>query len=351
MAGYNLSNKNTYRLMQGRLGIYDKKPYDPSKNNVEGVDSQSTIMRFNGGNKQQERMVLSKRRSLDRVVWNSYQAAEVVRNDAEYKKPIRALINPDKLRQDYDDKIISVGYEYGFKTGTVFEWLGTNTYWIVYLQDLTELAYFRGNIRRCNYEIAWEDEDGYHSTYAAIRGPSETKIDSSYKHGVNIDSPNYSLNILIPNSEEALKHFHRYTKFYLKNDTQNICWRVEATNWISMPGVLEINAVEFYANKIEDDIENGIVGGLIVKPSNPNTEEIEETIIGETFIEIKTEYEYEFNGGLQSEWYVDKKYPVALLVDNYEPRKVKLKWLSTYSGQFELMYGDYKKTIIVQSLF
>ena len=26
-----------------------------------------------------------------------------------------------------------------------------------------------------------------------------------------------------------------------------------------MPGVLEINATEYYSNKVEDDIENGIV--------------------------------------------------------------------------------------------
>jgi hypothetical protein len=28
--------------------------------------------------------------------------------------PVRALINPNKLKQDYDDKIISIGFEHGF---------------------------------------------------------------------------------------------------------------------------------------------------------------------------------------------------------------------------------------------
>jgi hypothetical protein len=78
-------------------------------------------------------MIKDKRRSLDHAVWYSYQAAEVVKTDAEDRKPVRALINPNKLKPDYDDKIISVGYEYNFTTGTVFEWLGTNTYWLVYL--------------------------------------------------------------------------------------------------------------------------------------------------------------------------------------------------------------------------
>jgi hypothetical protein len=75
------------------------------------------------------------------------------------------------------------------------------------LQDLTELAYFRGDIRKCNYEIAWEDEDGKHSAYAAIRGPVETKINFIQKHGVSIDTPNHSLNILMPKSESAVKYF------------------------------------------------------------------------------------------------------------------------------------------------
>jgi hypothetical protein len=78
-------------------------------------------------------MIRDKRRSLDSAVWSSYQAAEVVKTDAEDRKPVRALINPNKLKQDYDDKIISIGYEYNFAPGTVFEWLGTNTHWLIYL--------------------------------------------------------------------------------------------------------------------------------------------------------------------------------------------------------------------------
>jgi len=118
---------------------------------ITGIWEQATRFRQAGGNRQQERMIKDKRRSLDHAVWNSYQAAEVVRVDAENRKPVRALINPNKLKQDYDDKIISVGFEYNFKCGDVFEWLGTKTHWLVYLQDLTELAYFRGDIRKCSY--------------------------------------------------------------------------------------------------------------------------------------------------------------------------------------------------------
>ena len=348
-SGYDLSSNIPYRLMKGRLGVYDKRPFDPTTNSLAGIAEQSTRLRQAGGNRQQERMIKDKRRSLDNAVWNSYQAAEIIANHAEDRKPVRALINPNKLKQDYDDKIISVGFEYNITPGTVFEWLGTKTYWLVYLQDLTELAYFRGDIRKCSYEIAWEDEDGVHKTYAAVRGPVETKINFIQKHGISVDTPNHSLSILLPKNEENLKYFKRYQKFYLQGD--DMCWRVEAIDWISTPGILEVIAVEYYANTTEDDIDNGLVGGNVTLLNNPNTDVEESTIIGETFIKVKKTYQYQFNGRDARLWNVDSKYPVKLVYDKTDPRKVSITWESSYSGQFDLYYGEYKKTIIVESLF
>jgi hypothetical protein len=83
------------------LGVYDKRPFNPDTNSVDGVEDQSMRLRQAGGNRQQERMIKGKRRSLDRAVWSSYQAAEVIKIDAEDRKPVRALINPNKLKQDY----------------------------------------------------------------------------------------------------------------------------------------------------------------------------------------------------------------------------------------------------------
>jgi hypothetical protein len=48
-----------------------------------------------------------------------------------------------------------------------------------------------------------------------VRGPVETKIDYIQKHGISVDSPNHSLNILMPKTEAALRYFKRYGKFYL----------------------------------------------------------------------------------------------------------------------------------------
>ena len=348
--GFDLSNKLSFRLMQGRLGVYDRyQEKQVLDTDIQGVNNQFVRLNHQGGNLQQNRMIKDKRRSLDRALVYSYQGADVRKIDSTSDDYVRALINPNKLKQDYDDKIISVGYEHHFECGDIFEWKGTETYWLIYLQDLTELAYFRGDIRKCSHQINWEDENGKHSTYAAIRGPVETKINYIQKHGISMDTPNYSLNILLPKTADTLSYFQRYNKFYLADDELKVCWRIEAIDWLSMPGVLEINAVEYYANEFEDNLEDGTVGTLKTEPINPNNNFIEDTIIGETFIKPKKEYEYEYIGNLVGKWSVKENYPIKLIQDG---KKVKLRWLNTYSGQFDLIYADcFKKTIVVQSLF
>ena len=348
--GFDLSNKLSFRLMQGRLGVYDRyQEKQVLDTDIQGVNNQFVRLNHQGGNLQQNRMIRDKRRSLDRALVYSYQGADVRKIDSTSDDYVRALINPNKLKQDYDDKIISVGYEHHFECGDIFEWKGTETYWLIYLQDLTELAYFRGDIRKCSHQINWEDENGKHSTYAAIRGPVETKINYIQKHGISVDTPNYSLNILLPKTADTLSYFQRYNKFYLADDELKVCWRIEAIDWLSMPGILEINAVEYYANEFEDNLENGTVGTLKTEPINPNNSFIEDTITGETFIKPKKEYEYEYIGNLVGKWSIKENYPIKLVQDG---KKVKLRWLNTYSGQFDLIYADcFKKTIVVQSLF
>ena len=149
----------------------------------------------------------------------------------------------------------------------------------------------------------------------------------------------------MPQTEYALAYFKRYAKFYLQNHTT--CWRVEAVDEFSTPGILEINAVEYYSNETTDDITNGIVDGLIEPIEVPKSNNIS----GETFIKVKKMYDYTFNGTAAADWFVDKKYPVKLIFDNNDPRKVTVQWDSTFSGQFDLCYGNYKKTIVVESLF
>lgn len=308
-------------------------------------------LRSQGGGCQQERMIHDKQWSLKKALKYSYQAAKVKMLGQEQIVP--ALINPDKLKQDYDDKIISVEYEHGFHTGDIFEWMNTGTKWLIYLQDLTELAYFRGNVRKCSYEVTWKDDEGeIQSTYLAVRGPVETSINSLQKNGTSLDVPNHSLNILMPKNKHTLKYFKRYSKFYLNGISEGdspVCWRVTATDSISMPGILEITASEYYSNEIEDDIEQGIVGGLVAKPIEP--ENNSNLIKGETFIKPKITYEYRYEGKEEDVWQCDSKLPVEIIKNEDDGKSIKIKWTSGHSGEFVIKYGSCEKTIVVESLF
>ena len=319
-----------------------------------GINLMANRLNLRGGQPQQNRMIKDKRWTLDHATKYSYQAAKIRHTDSEDKEEAPSLINPDKTKQDYDDKVVSVGYEYDYKPGDVFDWMNTGSKWIIYLQDLTELAYFRGEIRRCNYTVSWLDEEGKKYTqYLAVRGPVETKINYIQKSGISVDEPNHSLNILMTKTPEALKYFRRYAKFYLKGieeSDKNICWRVEANDSISMPGILQVVAVEYFANETKDDIDNYLVDGLVVEPVDPNDEGGTGNLIqGDVFIRPKIEYKYYYRGWETAEWSIEGNPPVEIVYQ--KGKRITLKWTSNYHGQFVLKYGDSRKTIVAESLF
>ncbi len=326
-------------------------------------------LEWQGGIHQEDRMIKDKWRTLQRALLYSYQACSVqivqphnfvldmndpIDPEMSIFQEVRALINPDKVKQDYDDKIISIDYVHGYKPGDVFEWKKTDTYWIIYTQEITEDAYFRGEIRRCKYKIKFKDEEGeWCATWAAIRGPVETQINSIQKNQERIDVPNLSLNILMPYNEKILHAFDRYSEFLFAGR----CWKVQAPDSISMVvkkdnqnyGVIEINAEEDYINRDTDDIDNEMKNGLVIEPIDPSPNS---GIIGETFIKPKISEIYAVEQ-LDGTWSVDSKIPVTICpIDN---KTVKVTWNKTTHGQFVLTWSNgvntLEKTIVVESLY
>lgn len=331
------------KLMLARMGLY--------RSGMTDTQEMPEILGHQGGFPQQDRMIKDKLRSMQRALKYSYQGAVIHPVDfgttkLSKKRPFRALMNPNKLKQDYDDKIVSVEFKHGLRPGSVFQWCNTGTYWLIYLHELTELAYFRGDVRKCNYTIDWLDEDGNRqSVYAAVRGPVETKINFIQKAGDSVDRPNLSLNILIPQTEASLAFFKRYAKFYLQ-ERQETCWRIEAVDSFSMPGVIEFSAVEYYINEFKDD--DGIANILDMKPIPEDAETSE--IIGDIFIKPKTTYIYECHGEDSGSWFIEGN-NVPVKIKPNEDGFCEVRWEQTYSGQFVLHCGDYSKTIVVESLF
>lgn len=83
--------------------------------------SMADRLNYQGGTRQVDRMIADKRRSMDKATMYSYQGARIQRLDIADKEAAPALINADKTKQDYDDKTVSVGWEFGYKPGDVFQ--------------------------------------------------------------------------------------------------------------------------------------------------------------------------------------------------------------------------------------
>lgn len=295
--------------------------------------------------RQIERMVRDKLKSLHRSLLYSYQSAWIQKVGSEEKN--RALINPDKIKFDYDEKIVSIDPKWEYKPGDVFEWKNTGTYWLILKQELTEIAYFRGNCRRCQAVEVLNKETGETETYwMAIRGPVETKINTIQKSGIVADVPNLTINAYVTKNDKTVKYFDRYQRFAFAGRY----WKVTAPDSISTPGILEFTAEEDYDCKHDDLIVE------IVDP-NPPVEEFVNNIIGETFIyplsSIIYSTTYPING---AEWSVkltneNKDVDDVLEYEILDDGNIKITWTAMVSGSFEIHYGDLTRTIIVQSLF
>lgn len=218
---------------------------------------------------QDDRNVNSKLRSMHAALENSYQA-EWIHLDKNGKK-CRCLINPDKLKDDYDKKEISIDFDYGLKEGDTFLWDRTNSHWLVYLQQYSEEAYFRAEIERCDYQL---DVDGT-NYWVYVRGPVETAIDWRQKHNLTYNDLNYTLVMNITKNEETLAFFDRLNIVHFNGHR----WQVAATDKYSQPGLIQVYLNEYYDNELEDNMrqpeivdppvdnyEPFIYGKQVVKP-------------------------------------------------------------------------------------
>lgn len=211
------------------------------------------------------RMENDKLKTLKKAILYSYQSATITlldRKSFKFNKTFKCLINPDKLKNDYDNKILAIPYESyqvgeeqtsntlegevptEIQAGDVFYWKETDSYWIVYLQYKEETAYFRGEIRRCDKEVEINKK-----TYKIFfRGPVETAINWNLKKSITYNELNYSGVIYITKDENTLDYFHRFSK--IKIDQKP--WLTKVANTSSGAGVIELQIKEDYSNELED---------------------------------------------------------------------------------------------------
>ena len=267
------------------------------------------------GENRDERLNAGKLKSLQAALKDSYQAEWITLRD----NPYRCLINQRKLTEDYDEKVISIEFNAGMKEGDTFYWDRTKSFWLVYLQQFTEEAYFRANIRRCDYEVEVNDE--YYPVY--VRGPVQEGEEWNKKHNLVWNSLNYTLLMYIPKNEETNEFFKREQK--LKFEGNN--WKVVAVDRYSQRGILEVYLQEDFNNPMEEEMipievepvysrRPYIDGPQIVKPYDSSLV-------------------YEIKNSSSGTFVVNSKKVKIISADSSQ---LVLEILSGKSGEFEIRY-------------
>jgi hypothetical protein len=229
---------------------------------MSGRENLIKRIQVRGGN-QEGRMIADKLKSLKKALLYSYQAATITLADG---RKFRALINPDRLKADYDHKILSIPFEdiclneeervgttteglqeIGIKSGDVFYWDDKKSYWLVYMQHYEEDAYFRGEIRLCE-ETVTINEVTYH---IYIRGPVETTIPWNQRKDKNWNDMNYTSECFITKDENTLNYIHRFAKLMI-NDKK---WEVQTTDPYSGEGIIQFTLKEWFNNSIEEAVK------------------------------------------------------------------------------------------------
>lgn len=206
-------------------------------------------------------MQQAKLKSLKKALIYSYQAATAILED---NREFRCLINPDKLTNDLDNKIISIPFkdiclnadrvgattegeqEIGLKVGDVFEWKETKTKWIVLLQRLEEDAYFRADIRKCK-----EVEANGRKLWGWLSGPTEKTLNWKKSNDIYFNDLNYTATLYVGKTQENLDFFKRFSVIKINGDP----YEVQATDAITVDGIIEVYLKEDFKHTIQEEAE------------------------------------------------------------------------------------------------
>jgi hypothetical protein len=272
------------------------------------------------GGDQLSRINKQKLQSFRAALKNDYNS-RLIKTDRHASVPCIIKNNAYGLKADYDKKYISVEFSAGLEAGDVFQCLDDNSRWMIYLPILTETAYLRSEIIRCDHSLNINGKE----YFVYFQGPVETDIRWFIKNGINANELNKSGTVYIKKDDNTLSFFHRFTKIKINGHM----WEVQVTDPISVPGILELELQEYYDNK-EADLPQ-------VKPSDKN-----QLIKGEKIVKQNTSVGYMVDDSIynpSTSWTIagNDRVKIEEVLNNGQICKVKVN--EGAIGKFILSYG------------
>ena len=297
----------------------------------------------------QKRMDKDKESTLKAALLSSYQSEVVELSNGSL---FRALINPDKLTEDVDSKILSIPYkdvclnysarqdkytiikerieDINIKEGDVITWMRTNTHWLVYLQYIEESAYFRSQILKCTHNFLINDN--YYHIHFRTKTPKD--IQWSQTQGIYWNELNCSALFYITNNQETREFFKRFVKIKINDNT----WEVQSATPANNGGVLLVLLKEYFNNSIEDAVaEIPPVFEEIIDMTIPR-------ILGETTISPYDIKEYEIINIDGGEWLISNN---KAIIKEVKTSSVIIEVITGRSNNFNLIYKTNDKEIVL----
>lgn len=280
------------------------------------------------GGDQLSRINKQKLQSFRAALKNDYNS-RLIKTDKHASVPCIIKNNAYGLKADYDKKYISVEFSAGLEAGDVFQCLDDNSRWMIYLPILTETAYLRSEIIRCDHSLNINGKE----YFVYFQGPVETDIRWFIKNGINANELNKSGTVYIKKDDNTLSFFHRFTKIKINGHM----WEVQVTDPISVPGILELELQEYYDNK-EADLPQ-------VKPSDKN-----QLIKGEKIVKQNTSIGYIVDDSIynpSTSWTIagNDRVKIEEVLNNGQICKVKVN--EGAIGKFTLSYGTNNMEITI----
>lgn len=282
------------------------------------------------GGDQLSRINKQKLQSFRAALKNDYNS-RLIKTDKHASVPCIIKNNAYGLKADYDKKYISVEFSAGLEAGDVFQCLDDNSRWMIYLPILTETAYLRSEIIRCDHSLNINGKE----YFVYFQGPVETDIRWFIKNGINANELNKSGTVYIKKDDNTLSFFHRFTKIKINGHM----WEVQVTDPISVPGILELELQEYYDNK-EADLPQ-------VKPSDKN-----QLVKGEKIVKQNTSIGYMVDDSIynpSTSWTIagNDRVKIEEVLNNGQICKVKVN--EGAIGKFTLSYGTNSMEITIDT--
>ena len=294
----------------------------------------------------------------------------------------RCLINHDKLKVDYEDKIISIPFQekqFGqennkeakvlqtnFHNGTVFKWIHGNkeewipdTYWIVYMQYSEETAYFRGQIRRADEEILILDADGNTLTYHGwSTGPDERNALWNVKKNIVWNDLNYTKLLYITRDSDTLAFFRRFDRIGLWNNAKNQYdyWQVQAynDNYGANSGTPDTGIIRVALKETYTDADK-VIQKLIDKQEEEDSQyaAADGTITGPETVKPYDQVVFAVKNVIPAaEWSVSDSSLAKISAISADGLSIKVSIITSKSSKkgFDVIYGDLTFHVTVTSL-